>query len=101
MSDETAVERSPAVNVKSADGRTDGRTQELIPSIASCMAMMSVNAMLYYAAGQRSCAEGRVKCVNSGRCVDERLFCAGLISCNDDTTVEDVCRKYLRGYSYH
>jgi len=35
-----------------------------------------------------------VKC-NSGQCVDQRLFCDGLISCNDDTTIEDTCRTFL------
>ena len=35
-----------------------------------------------------------MKC-NSGQCVDQRLFCDGLISCNDDTTIEDTCRTFL------
>ena len=56
-----------------------------------------VNTIWYWwyvtVTGQRACDEGKVKC-NNGICVDQQLFCAGLIQCHDDTSIEHVCRMY-------
>ena len=63
---------------------------DLIWDLPITVAVTYVNAIT----GERPCPEGRIKC-NSGLCVDQRLFCDGIISCDDHTTVEEVCRTFL------
>jgi len=46
--------------------------------------------------GYRVCSEGQIRC-RSGQCIGEAQFCAGLISCADNSVYIDdnVCRLYF------
>ena len=49
-----------------------------------------------FAEGYRTCSEGEIRC-RSGQCIGAAQFCAGLISCADDSVYIDdnVCRQYF------